>query len=502
MSEKVTFQELIDAIAEETDNSKQFTHDFLKDFVTVINDGLEAEGSVNIAGFGKFDLKRVDEREGYNPQTEEKMTIPAHNKIVFKPYKDLRELVNAPYAHLEPELIEEDEDENAESTAEEGATDHEGKDETDFIPTAPPTQETKSGSDENPFDFDTEEEQEPVSETEESGEQDDADIVEFNPEQVEDENQEAGDVDGDLDEFINTPGDSKEEMTSDDQLTEDESEETDNKLETSENVNEQNDEDDDTGGSKFAPSSQEQSSEEVKEATPTPSFREERHQKRQVSSMPVMIVAAAFILLIAAGGAWYFGLVSESETGQMAMETTTTTTDDVAPTNDESQQAEAANNNQQQPTTGQNQQATAKQNKNQSQQTTVATQPQNTDSETEGVEIQDGQTLWSIAEDKYGNPRLWPWIYGKNESLENPDLILAGNSLTVPLPSGPQNSLTATDSTGVAKGFISTYHWYKTNNSSKAKDHIWAAKLYHDNIRDISDVPIDEEDLAYANRAR
>ncbi|MDZ7682001.1 MAG: HU family DNA-binding protein [Fodinibius sp.] len=92
MSEKVTFWELIEAIAEETDHSKQFTHNFIKDFVDVINGGLEQDGSVNIAGFGKFKLRRVDERDGYNPQTEEKITIPAHNKVVFKPYKDLREL--------------------------------------------------------------------------------------------------------------------------------------------------------------------------------------------------------------------------------------------------------------------------------------------------------------------------------------------------------------------------------------------------------------------------
>src|SRR5699024_4313852 len=94
------------SIAEETDNSKQFTRDFIKDFVDVINNGLKSGDSVNIAGLGKFKLKQVDERAGYNPQTEEKITIPAHNKMVFKPYKNLREAVNAPFAHLEPTLID------------------------------------------------------------------------------------------------------------------------------------------------------------------------------------------------------------------------------------------------------------------------------------------------------------------------------------------------------------------------------------------------------------
>ena len=146
MSKKVTFGELIESIAEETDRSKQFTHDFLKDFVSVINGGLEKDGKVNIAGFGKFKLSRVDERQGYNPQTEEKVTIPAHNKVIFKPYKDLREVVNAPYAHLEPELIEEEENTDEDETVptEEKSGQH------DFLPTAPPTSKQSIESEEDP----------------------------------------------------------------------------------------------------------------------------------------------------------------------------------------------------------------------------------------------------------------------------------------------------------------------------------------------------------------
>ncbi|MDZ7681998.1 MAG: hypothetical protein U5J63_09890 [Fodinibius sp.] len=75
------------------------------------------------------------------------------------------------------------------------------------------------------------------------------------------------------------------------------------------------------------------------------------------------------------------------------------------------------------------------------------------ENDAESQQIAEGQTLWSLAEDNYGNPRLWPWIYGNNDALENPDEILAGSSLSVPLPSGPQNQLNATDSVGVAKGF-------------------------------------------------
>jgi nucleoid DNA-binding protein len=132
MSEKITFQELIESIAKETDNSKKFTHDFLKDFVNVIHDGLKSDGKVNIAGLGKFGLRKIDEREGYNPQTGENMTIPAHNKVVFKPYKDLRELVNAPYAHMEARIIGDEKEDT-------GQKEEKVEKEQDFIPIAPPT---------------------------------------------------------------------------------------------------------------------------------------------------------------------------------------------------------------------------------------------------------------------------------------------------------------------------------------------------------------------------
>lgn len=108
MDEKITFEDLVDTIAEKSNQSKSFTKDFLADLSDQIKTGLKNKGKVNIAGFGKFELQQVEEREGYNPQTDEKITIPAHKKAVFKPYKALREPVNAPYAHFEPQLIESD----------------------------------------------------------------------------------------------------------------------------------------------------------------------------------------------------------------------------------------------------------------------------------------------------------------------------------------------------------------------------------------------------------
>lgn len=570
MSEKITFGELIESIAEETNHSKKFTHDFIKDFVDVINGGLEDDGHVNIAGFGKFALRRMEEREGYNPQTEEKITIPAHNKVVFKPYKDLRELVNAPYAHLEPELLEED------TTTDEESEDTDASDQDDFIPTAPPTSHQPSeedmeaedkeeapfnlkdeitplGSDsenknkkddeEDPFglddDFDQPEDESAVDDSDQDeGDEDNGDIIEFNAEEEENED------DFDIDNFINSIESSETEsaensdaqadalqddaedaeaeesvseteeegnpfnLDSSDEETEDDlndftgaSEESGEETTEEQTVEDTSNAEEEQEGekSRYAPNFEDaenttEEEKDEKETANTPSLASKRHSRNRTSKMPI-IAAAAVVLLLLAAGAWYFTTSSDSSAPEMATGQPTSTTE-VADQQDDQQRSSANTESQ-----TSNQQATQQNQQSQTSGSAETTQTaQSTDQES--LKIEKGQTLWSIAEEKYGNPRLWPWIYGNNGSLKDPDLILAGNSLSVPLPSGPQNTLNATDSVGVAKGYLSTYRWYKNNQSSIARDHLWAAKSYYDNIRSIADIQIDKADLTYANRAR
>ena len=491
MSEKVTFGELVAAIAEETDNSEQFTHDFIKDFVDVINGGLEDDERVNIAGFGKFKLRRVDERDGYNPQTEEKITIPAHNKIVFKPYKDLREVVNAPYAHLESELIENDES-NGNSQDEEAESTEAKSGEDDFIPTGPTTSQD-SLNDENEsiagagFELDIEAQESPYAPIDTSiAEDDKSDIVEFDADESENED----DIDEELNEFLgaeeSTDGDEKKEAENSDVAEQDASQGVSNSAEESGDAEEQ-------------PPSEEQPEEEIavkntdNETSLAPTIGATEAEGKRTNSLP-MLVAAGFLLLIVGGAAWYFSTLPTGNSPQMAAqeETTKATAPTASQKDDPTQPADEAAAN---PANGSTTQQTT---------ANAAATPNQSSQEKERVEhqIEKGQTLWSLAEDNYGNPRLWPWIYGTNDKLADPDKILAGSSLAVPLPSGPQNQLNAADSVGVAKGFLATYQWYNQHKSSKAKNHLWAAKSYHHDVTNIADITIDESDLAYANRAR
>jgi LysM repeat protein len=46
--------------------------------------------------------------------------------------------------------------------------------------------------------------------------------------------------------------------------------------------------------------------------------------------------------------------------------------------------------------------------------------------------IKKGDTLWDISNAFYKDPFLWPFIWKANPSITNPDLIYAGNKLTIP----------------------------------------------------------------------
>lgn len=77
--------ELISAVAERTGNTKANAAKVVDAVFGVIADCLtEEKQEVAIADFGRFFIKQQAERTGFNPQTGEKITIEAKEKITFK----------------------------------------------------------------------------------------------------------------------------------------------------------------------------------------------------------------------------------------------------------------------------------------------------------------------------------------------------------------------------------------------------------------------------------
>lgn len=77
--------ELISTVAERCGSTKASATKMVDAVFGVIADCLsEEKQEVAIADFGRFFIKQQAERTGFNPQTGEKITIEAKEKIVFK----------------------------------------------------------------------------------------------------------------------------------------------------------------------------------------------------------------------------------------------------------------------------------------------------------------------------------------------------------------------------------------------------------------------------------
>lgn len=87
-------QDLVNAMAQETNLSKKDVESVLNSFVNVVSTALENKDKVQLVGFGTFETRERAARTGKNPQTGETLNIPASTAPAFKPGKALKEKVN------------------------------------------------------------------------------------------------------------------------------------------------------------------------------------------------------------------------------------------------------------------------------------------------------------------------------------------------------------------------------------------------------------------------
>ena len=78
-------KELIDEVAKRAEVSKTDAAKYLNAVLGAIADNLtEGDNEIALPDFVRFFVKHVAARQGQNPQTGEKITIEARDKIVFK----------------------------------------------------------------------------------------------------------------------------------------------------------------------------------------------------------------------------------------------------------------------------------------------------------------------------------------------------------------------------------------------------------------------------------
>jgi DNA-binding protein HU-beta len=85
--------ELINAVASKTGASKKETEDALNTILDVIEKTMVQGDKVTLTGFGVFSANQRAARVGINPQTKEKLQIPAMKVPKFKAGKSLKDAV-------------------------------------------------------------------------------------------------------------------------------------------------------------------------------------------------------------------------------------------------------------------------------------------------------------------------------------------------------------------------------------------------------------------------
>ena len=85
--------ELVEAVAEKAGITKKDSEKAVAAVLEGITDTLAKGEKVQLVGFGTFEVRHRNAREGRNPSTGEAIKIAAQNVPAFKPGKALKDLV-------------------------------------------------------------------------------------------------------------------------------------------------------------------------------------------------------------------------------------------------------------------------------------------------------------------------------------------------------------------------------------------------------------------------
>ena len=89
----MTKKDLIAAIAEKAGLSKKDSEAALNAFISTVEDALKAGESVQLTGFGTFEVRERAERQALNPRTKEPITVAATKVPAFKAGKGLKDVI-------------------------------------------------------------------------------------------------------------------------------------------------------------------------------------------------------------------------------------------------------------------------------------------------------------------------------------------------------------------------------------------------------------------------
>lgn len=91
----MTKADIVESVSEKCRVSRKESCDMVESVFSIIKSTLETGEDTKIPGFGKFEVKKKQERLGRNPQTGEAIKIDARRILSFKPSAILKATVQS-----------------------------------------------------------------------------------------------------------------------------------------------------------------------------------------------------------------------------------------------------------------------------------------------------------------------------------------------------------------------------------------------------------------------
>jgi integration host factor subunit beta len=91
----MTKADLIDEVSKVTELSRQDSEVIVETLFASIIKALKTGDKLEVRGFGSFRIRERKARQGRNPKTGEKVSVPEKKVPYFKPSKELKDLINS-----------------------------------------------------------------------------------------------------------------------------------------------------------------------------------------------------------------------------------------------------------------------------------------------------------------------------------------------------------------------------------------------------------------------
>ncbi len=108
MNNRITFPELVRLVAEAAHTSQRVSELFLKELFATIQQTLLQGEDVTVKGLGTFKVVKSSARRSVDVNSGDTIDLPEASRISFTPDKQLAQAVNAPFAHFETIILDDD----------------------------------------------------------------------------------------------------------------------------------------------------------------------------------------------------------------------------------------------------------------------------------------------------------------------------------------------------------------------------------------------------------